>query len=473
MNPRQKLLIVDDEPDMVSLLKRTLAPELDCEILTAYSAREALGAIKSGVVDLILLDIKMPEMNGMKLLSKIKENEESPTVVMMTAYGVIEMAVESIRKGAYDFITKPFDETRLILTLKKALEYNLLVHENQRLHERIRGEGAFNSIIGNSPKMKRVFEMIQRVSRSDATVLLTGESGTGKELVARAIHENSPRSKRPFVIVNCPTIPENILETELFGYVKGAFTDARADKKGLFQEAEGGTISLDEIGELPNNLQTKLLRVLQNREIKPIGQNKSFKVDVRVVASTNRNLKEQMHAGRFREDLYYRLNVVAIELPPLRERAEDIPLLVKHFMKKGSRELGKKELEVPPEVMDALMNNPWNGNVRELENSIERAIIMGKGPGMKLSDVGLSADSECLLSSQDMHRFPYKKAKEHVLTNFNHEYLSQLLTQHQGNVTRAATACGLERQALQQIIRRYGINAEDFRQADQDGSSFL
>lgn len=462
MNANGTLLIVEDEPDMISLLKRTISPEVNWEIKDSTSAREALEIMKESPVDLVLLDIKMPEMDGMELLTRIKENSDSPTVVMMTAYGVIELAVESIRKGAYDFITKPLDNTLLILTLKKAMEYHRLLHENQNLYRLIREEDAFQSMVGAAPKMQKVFESIRTVSKTDATVLITGESGTGKELVARALHQLSYRCKKPFIIVNCPTLPENILEAELFGYTKGAFTDAKGDKKGLFQEAEGGTIFLDEIGELPSNLQAKLLRVLQEKEIRPLGHPRFFKVDVRVVASTNRNLKEQMTAGRFREDLYYRLNVVSVHLPPLRERLEDIPLLVEHFLRKYREEFGKHGVSLEPGLTDALFRNPWHGNVRELENSIKRAIIMSKSPSITLSDLGSEVEEDCLVTKEVMH-FPYHKAKQEVLRSFNQEYLSKVLNQHQGNVTHAAKGCGLERQVLQQILRRYEIKSEHFR----------
>jgi DNA-binding NtrC family response regulator len=268
---RGVLLIVDDEPDMPPLLKRTVASEVDWEILTAVSAREALEILDRRPVDLLLLDIKMPEMDGMELLSLLKECGDAPAVVMMTAYGVIDLAVEAIRKGAYDFITKPLDDTRLLLTLQKAMEYHRLRHENQDLQRIIRTKGLFQDMVGASPAMQRIYETIRMVAETDATVLITGESGTGKELVARAIHQRSLRKENNFVPVNCPALPEHILETELFGYIKGAFTDAKQDKQGLFQEAEGGTLFLDEIADLPINLQTKLLRVLQEKEIKPLG----------------------------------------------------------------------------------------------------------------------------------------------------------------------------------------------------------
>jgi len=459
---RRTLLIVDDEPDMVTLLRRSLASEVDWEILTSLSAREALQVLNSRAMDLMLVDFKMPDMDGMELLSLVKQNGKGPTVVMMTAYGVIEVAVDAIKRGAYDFVTKPLDDTRLLLTLKKAMEYQVLVNENRNLQKLIRETGLFQDMVGSSPAMERVFETIRMVAKTDATVLITGESGTGKELVAKAIHRRSERSDARFVPVNCPALPENVLESELFGYMKGAFTDARQDKIGLFQEANGGTLFLDEIGDLPVNLQTKLLRVLQEREVKPLGSPKNVKVNVRVLASTNRNLKELMSQGTFREDLYYRLNVISIHLPPLRERQEDIPLLAGRFLKKYSLEYGKEGIKLAPGVMDELLRNEWPGNVRELENTIRRAIILCRGPVITLSELGPEAQNDCL-GTENLKDLSYREAKSRILERFNREYLSVILSENQGNVTHAARKCGLERQAFQQILRRYGVKSRDFR----------
>ena len=456
------LLIVDDEPDMLSLLKRIIAPEVDWKILSSTSAKQALDIMSKATVDLVLLDIKMPDMDGMELLEILKQKDNGPTVIMMTAYGVIELAVDSIRKGAYDFLTKPLDNTRLLITLKKAMEYHLLVRENRDLQRLIKGKDSFCGMIGASPAMKKVFETITMVSKADTTVLITGESGTGKELVARAIHQLSSRADKPFVIVNCPTLPENILEAELFGHTKGAFTDAKYEKKGMFQEADGGTIFLDEIGEIPPPIQSKLLRVLQEKEIRPLGSSRSFKVDVKVLASTNRNLEEEIKAGRFREDLYYRLNVINIELPPLRQRTEDIPLLAEYFVKKYSKELGKEGARFAPGVVEELCRRPWRGNVRELENCVKRGIILSRSEVLTIGDITCEQAEECLVTSDLMH-LPYHEAKQKVLAAFNHEYLTKALRENQGNVTRTAKQCRLERQVLQQILKRYNIKAEEFR----------
>jgi len=463
MTRKEGILIVDDEPDMLSLIKRTISAELKWNVMTAGSAKQALKIMRDHPVHLVLLDIKMPEMDGMELLGLMTKMEKSPTVVMMTAYGAIETAVEAIRMGAYDFITKPFDDTRLILTLQKGMEHHFLVNENRDLQRLVRTRDIFQHMVGVSGRMKKVFDSIQTVSKTDATVLVTGESGTGKELAARAIHQLSDRSDKSFVVVNCPALPENILETELFGYVKGAFTDAKQDKKGLFQEADGGTIFLDEIGDLPTKLQTKLLRVLQEKEIKPLGHPKSFKVDVRILASTNRNLKELMESGKFREDLYYRLNVVSIRVPPLRERREDIPLLVEHFFRNYSKKFGKKNLKLAPGFVEMMCRNPWHGNVRELENALERAVIMAGGRTVATSDLGFENDEDRSLKLSSNNHLPYKKAKEEVLSRFNTAYLAGVLGEFRGNVTHAARRCGLERQSFQQLLRKYGIKAEEYR----------
>ncbi|MBN1103752.1 MAG: sigma-54-dependent Fis family transcriptional regulator [Deltaproteobacteria bacterium] len=456
------LLIVDDEPDMLPLLKRTISAEVPWEILTALSAEEALKDMECRSVDLLLLDIKMPGMDGMELLSLLRERVDAPTVVMMTAYGVIDLAVEAIRKGAYDFITKPLDDTRLLLTLQKAMEYHRLLHENRNLQRLLKGKGMFQDMVGASPAMQRVYETIRMVAGTDATVLITGESGTGKELVARAIHRRSPRAEKEFVPVNCPALPEHILETELFGYVKGAFTDAKTDKRGLFQEADGGTLFLDEIGDLPINLQTKLLRVLQEKEVRPLGSSKRHVVDVRVLASTNRNIKEEMARERFREDLYYRLNVISVHLPPLRERPEDIPLLAEHLLQRYAAESDKEELRFGPGLLEELGRMEWPGNVRELENAIRRAIILCRGSAITSADLGPEFEEKCLVTGT-LRDLPYREAKRQVLDTFNREFLSCLLAENQGNVTHAARKCGLERQAFQQLLRRYGIHSENYR----------
>ena len=461
---KAKLLIVDDEIDMLRLLERSIGTELDWDIATVPSGEEALELIEKSPFDLALVDIRMPGMDGIELLDRIKVFDPWLTVVMMTAFGVIEVAVESIKKGAYDFVTKPFEQDDLIRLLEKALERSLLLRENLNLRQRIKKEETFQSLVGITPSMQRVYDTIQMISKTGVTVLITGESGTGKNLAARAIHDLSPRNTKPFVRVNCPTIPENILESELFGYKKGAFTHATQDKQGLFQEARGGTIFFDEIGDIAPSLQTKLLQALEDKEIKPLGQNKTVYVDVRVVASTNCDLKAKIETKEFREDLFYRLNVVNIQMPPLRERREDITLLVGYFLEKYCSEFNVGKKRISPDLMALLLDHPWDGNVRELANAIERGVIMAPSEWIQVDDIGWNRSPLRLrLDSDQMFELPYREAKQHVMEQFNVKYINHMLQQNTGNVTQAARQCGLERQSLQQIIKKCRIDPNDFR----------
>ncbi|MGD9367036.1 MAG: sigma-54 dependent transcriptional regulator [Desulfobacteraceae bacterium] len=458
------ILIVDDEPDMLQLLKRSLEPELNCSVVTAASAEEGLRHLEQGVFDLVLADIKMPGMNGLEFLQIIKHDYPQQTVVMMTAFGQIDMAVEAIRSGAYDFITKPFEHDTLVLRLDKALERSRLIHENRRLQTRCPEPFIFEKMVGKSPAMRRVFETVQMLAKTDHTVLITGESGTGKDLTAQAIHQLSSRSNGPFVAVNCPTVPENILESELFGYKKGAFTHATSNKIGLFQEAHTGTIFLDEIGDISPAIQTKLLRVLQEKEIKPLGDSRTIQVDVRIIASTNQDLKTKIKNHEFREDVFYRLNVLPIHLPALRDRAEDIPLLCNHLLEKHREELNQPDKVISPELMEMFKQRHWEGNIREMENIIIQGMLFSTGEAIEPADVGLSSGhNQPMVWEESLAGLPYKTAKEKVLQNFNNAYIGHLLSNNKGNITQAAHACGMERQALQQIMRRYSIDAVKYR----------
>lgn len=461
---KRHLLVVDDEADMLVLLKRSLEPDLECQVVTAASGETAVQHLKENAFDLVLADIKMPGMNGLELLEEIKRHNPELTVVMMTAHGDIETAVEAMKRGAYDYITKPFDHDALVFRLEKAIERSRLLRENQRLQQACLEESGFHGLVGKSTAMQRVIETIQTVAKTDLTVLITGESGTGKDLTAKAIHALSPRRRGPLVAVNCPTVPEHILESELFGYRKGAFTHATQNKIGLFQEAAGGTIFLDEIGDIAPTIQTKLLRVLQEKEIKPLGDTKTISVDVRIVASTNQNLGEKIKQGEFREDFFYRLNVLPIELPALRDHRDDIPLIANHLLEKHCAELDKPLKKISQELMDLFLTQSWEGNVRELENVIVQGILFSTTNDIHPQDIPLNAHPHASRPAEDFYQnLPYKKAKEQTLKDFNHTYLNNLLTSNRGNVSRAARQCGMERQALQQIMRRYRIKADDFR----------
>lgn len=460
------ILAVDDEQDMTRLLQRTLEPEIDCRVSRAFSAKMALSILEQEAFDLVICDIRMPGMDGFELLEHIKTKYPDLTVVMLTAFGNIESAVTAIKKGAYDFIPKPFEQDEIIFKIQKALERSLLLKENKRLLKE--KENKPFELIGKSEPMQRVFDQINLIAASDVTVLITGESGTGKDLTARSIHALSPRKDQAFIPVNCPTIPEHILESELFGYKKGAFTNAARDKEGLFQEADKGTIFLDEIGDIGPSIQTKLLRVLQEKEIKPLGSTKVIKVDIRIIASTNRNLKQKMADNEFREDFFYRLNVLPIELPPLRDRITDIPLICEHLVAKHCKKMKKGLKKISSEVMDLLMKQPWPGNVRQLENTLVQGILYSKTHTLMMSDIPikeLSQKKRTLTGLEDhsLASLPYKEAKEKILREFNHDYIGARLSMSKGNITQAAKHCRMDRQALQQIMKRFDIDPKLFR----------
>ena len=466
MTQSRTILVVDDEPDMLRLLARSLAPDLGCRVETTGSGKAALTALSRDRFDLVLADIKMPEMDGLELLGLIRREWPDQTVVMMTGHGRIDTAVAAMKQGAHDFITKPFDHDALVVRLEKALERSDLIRENLRLRESGRSVEGLEGLVGKSPAMRRVFDTIRMVAGTELTVLVTGESGTGKDLTARAVHALGARADRPFIPVNCPTVPEQILESELFGYRKGAFTHATQNRIGLFQEADGGSIFLDEIGDVSPVIQTKLLRVLQEKEIKPLGESRPVKVDVRIIASTNQDLRAKIKTGEFREDFFYRLNVLPIRLPPLRERREDIPLIADHLLDKHRRKLNRPDCRIPPDEMARLVDAPWEGNVRELENVLVRGILYAEDGEVRLRDLREGHRDRAPDAGPDIdpESVSYKAAKEETLRRFNESYIGRLLERTGGNVTRAARACGLERQSLQQIIRRYGIRADEYRE---------
>ncbi len=376
---QQKILVVDDEKSMCEFLEIMLKKD-GYEVTSTTSGEEALELLDNNLYSMVLTDVKMPGVNGFEVLRKTKEVSPDTVVIMITAYGSPEGAVTAIKEGAYDYVTKPFRVEEVKLTIKKSLERSNLIRENIRLRQAVEERYKFWNLIGKSPKMQRVYELVEKVSQTKANVLITGESGTGKELVAKAIHYNSARKDQSFVTLNCGAIPENLLESELFGHMKGSFTGAIANKRGLLEMAAGGTLFMDEIGELPLPLQVKLLRVIQEREFKRVGGTEDIKIDVRIISASNQDLQQKVALASFREDLFYRLNVIQIKLPPLRERKEDIPLLVNHFVRKYSAETGKEIAGVSSEALVLLLSYDFAGNVRELENIIERSITLETSP---------------------------------------------------------------------------------------------
>ncbi|MBW2087093.1 MAG: sigma-54-dependent Fis family transcriptional regulator [Deltaproteobacteria bacterium] len=460
-----KILIVDDEADMLNLLQRIISEETDHELVTETHPFKALEIFKSRSFNLVLTDVKMPKMDGIKLLEQAKEIRPKVPVIILTAYATIETAVEAIQKGAYDYITKPFRRERILLTIDKAMQWQEMLRENLALRQALSEKNSFSSTVGSTAIMKEIFERIKQAAPTTGTVLITGASGTGKELVARAIHQNSSRSSKKLITINCTAIPENVLESELFGHVKGAFTGAWKDKKGLVEEAHGGTLFLDEIGDLSPVMQTKLLRLLQEGEYKPVGGLVTKKADLRFIAATSHDLKAAIEEKRFREELYYRLNVIRIKLPPLKERREDIPLLSYHFLKKYTR-LNQKDIQgISPQAMQVLLSQEYPGNIRELENIIERGVIFCTTDTLKVKDLFLDLEQESYFPdlNQDISRLPFKEAKDKMIQMFHDQYLRSLLKDNKGNISKAAERAGIQRQYLHRLINETGIKVEDFK----------
>lgn len=380
------ILVVDDEPLQRQIMKTILDGE-GYETHTASNGREALAVVRKLPPDVVLTDLKMEGMDGIELLEALPETPVPPAVIIITAHGTISSAVDALKRGAFDYLTKPLDKDKILFTVRKACERVDILKENARLRQALFERFRMEGIVGRSPRMKEVVDVLKRISSSPATVMIRGESGTGKELVARAIHYNSPRKSRPFTALNCAAIPESLFESELFGHEPGAFTGATSRREGLFEMSNGGTLFLDEIGDMPMTMQSKLLRVLQSREVRRVGGKETFKVDVRIISATNKDLEQEVEQGHFREDLYYRLNVVFIELPALRERSEDIPVLVEHFLHKYNAEFGKRIREIRPDALQALLDYRWPGNVRQLEALIERAILLCDGDVIAHRDI--------------------------------------------------------------------------------------
>lgn len=454
---QRRLLIIDDEANMRHMLQAMFA-DLPYRIETATDGSDGLDKIEKAFYDFILCDMKMPKMNGIEFLKSAGDKLSETTVIMMSAYGSIDAAVEAMKLGAYDFISKPFKADEIRLILKKAEERDRLKRENVRLRQRIekiQEHTRFHQMVGSSHVIQAVFKLAKKVSQYHTTVLITGESGTGKELIARGIHFFSDRVKKPFVAVNCGGIPENLLESELFGHKKGAFTGADRDKKGLYEEASGGTLLLDEIGEMPADLQVKLLRVLQESEIRPVGASKPRKVDVRVIAATAKHLEDEISRGTFREDLFYRLNVVRITVPPLRDWAEDIPVLARHFINRFNEKFEKQISGVSPEAMAILLEHRWPGNVRELEHAIERAVLLSEDTLLKPEQFSSVLEHRIETDSQGVRfdGFSLKAARRFVEAKL----IQKALDETGGNRTRAAKILEISHPSLLSKMKTYGI----------------
>ncbi len=456
------VMVVDDEPDMLSMLSAVISRKCGCTVISAESGAVALKKMESVRPDVIVTDVKMPDLDGLELLQRVGDLDSTISVIIMTGYGTIDLAVKAIRNGAYDFLEKPFDKDHLIRVVTNCLERTTLLRVNRKLEEQLRSITMPEGFVGKSPALQKVLDLLVRVADTDATVLIRGESGTGKELAARALHNLSNRRKEKMVTVNCPALPEHILESELFGYTRGAFTGAVQSRKGLFLEADGSTILLDEIGDIPVSVQTKLLRVLQEKEIQPLGQNTTIQINSRVIASTNQDLEAKIRSGEFREDLFYRLNVVTITMPSLREMQEDIPLLIHHYLDHCKRRYNRQDFSPSSQTLQQLYVRSWPGNVRELSNTIKRLVLLGE-----IDMSNNNADQADQLSPPtgfgDLFTSTYSEGKNELLKRFSVGYLNNLLEFHQGNVTNAAAACGMERQGLQRIMRRYGVVSSDFK----------
>ncbi|UCG37114.1 MAG: sigma-54-dependent Fis family transcriptional regulator [Candidatus Bathyarchaeota archaeon] len=464
MKEKGHILIVEDEQDMLLGLQKILSNQ-GHNVDIAGSGSAGLERIQESDFDIVVTDLKMPDVDGMELLRKVKEIHSDTMVIVITGYGTVENAVEAMKRGAYDYITKPFDAEHIMMVVRKALKQISLTNENRYLKRQIKDAKDFQNIIGNSCKMQDVFEVADKVARTDATVLLLGESGTGKELIARYIHYNSERKNGVFIPVNCGALTETLLESELFGHEKGAFTGAISSKRGLIEIASGGTFFFDEIGDVSLVVQGKLLRVLQEREFMRVGGTDTIAADIRLIAATNKDLEKCLKERTFREDLYYRLNVVAIRLPTLRERKDDILPLAQFFLRRSSKKMGKNIREIPQDVLEVLLGYDWPGNVRELENVIERVVVLATED----TKIQLSHLPDKLLEAHiDGGILPrglsYSEAKQQVVDSFNREFLERLLQMNQGNISQAAKQAKMDGANFRRLMRKCGFQAEEHKQ---------
>ncbi|MBI4953850.1 MAG: sigma-54-dependent Fis family transcriptional regulator [Myxococcales bacterium] len=450
----RRILVVDDEESLRLVLK-TFLKRHGYEVETAENGEQALALVETFGPDFILTDVRMPKMGGLDLMSTLKAKGDPATVIVMSAYGNVELALEAMKAGAYDYVHKPFKNDEVLLALRKAEEREMLRRENRALRQEVLKEASFEQMLAKSPQMRAIFKTISKVADYKTTALITGESGVGKELVARALHQRSTRRDGPFVAVNCAAIPETLLESELFGHKRGAFTDASQDRAGLFEQADRGTLFLDEIGELPLSLQVKLLRALQDEIVRRIGDSRDIKVDVRILTATQRDLAAEVAAGRFREDLYYRINVLHLVVPPLRDRREDIPLLIDHFIARNNARLGTEIRAVSPETRRLLLEYSWPGNVRELENTLERAMVLCEGDTLTDADL-----PERIHQARDPIRLQLQSGELSIKKTariMEEVLIRRALTQTKGNRTRAAALLEISHRALLYKIKDYHV----------------
>jgi len=460
-----KILVVDDEEIVLKSCRKILEGG-GHEVFCALSGQEAFVYLEKEPIDLVITDIKMPGMDGMEVLERVKEKYPDILVIMITGYSTVQSAVQAMKLGAFDYIPKPFTPDEVLVVVEKAMEKKSLIYENIYLRKELEAKYGFDNIIGSSPKMREVYKLIRKVAPTDSTVLIRGESGTGKELIARAIHFNSPRKQKAFVPVDCGVLAQELLESELFGHVKGSFTGAIVTKPGLFEIADGGSIFLDEIGDTSSNFQSKLLRVIQEREFTPVGGVKPKGVDLRFIVATNKDLEKLVKEEKFREDLFYRLNVVSITVPPLREKKDDIPLLGYHFLKKYAKEVKKNIKSISVDAMNMLIAYSWPGNVRQLENVIERAVVMAEGDTVTteylpfvVRDEITHPDASIPKTSSELKESK-KKIRETAVESIEKSFILDALTRNDWNVTKSAREVGMQRPNFQALMRKYNIRIE-------------
>ncbi|MGB3092371.1 MAG: sigma-54 dependent transcriptional regulator [Candidatus Zixiibacteriota bacterium] len=462
---KARILVVDDEEIVLKSCRKILEGG-GHEVLTVLSGQGAFDILEKEPIDIVITDIKMPGIDGIQVLERVKEKYPDIAVIMITGYSTVQSAVQAMKLGAFEYIPKPFTPDEVLIVVEKALEKKSLIIENIYLRKELEAKYGFDNIIGSSPKMQEVYKLIRKVAPTDSTVLIRGESGTGKELIARALHFNSPRKQQPFVPVDCGVLAQELLESELFGHVKGSFTGAIVTKPGLFEVANGGSIFLDEIGDTGSNFQSKLLRVIQEREFTPVGEVKSKKVDLRFIVATNKDLEKLVEDGRFREDLFYRLNVVSIRIPLLKERKDDIPLLAYHFLKKYGQEMKKKIKSISVEAMNMLIDHTWPGNVRQLENVIERAIVMAEGDTVTTEHLPFVVRSDAahpdtfIPKTSEELKEAKRRLRESAVGNVEKSFILDALTRNDWNITRSAKEVGMQRSNFQALMKKYNIRIE-------------